>query len=182
MQDGLRRAHKFKFRKSFASIFKIFAGITSKAQQLANGGSLGRVIDLCNELLHKIEESLNLERFAEDKRIEAFKKARHLLVLSLTAANVDLANVSAELASINDQIAQTETSLDNTNQRIENLEGARGDRYNQCEEAAADYQDGRTARDADRQVVSDCIGLVNTNLRTLKEQLALRLSAGDSFE
>jgi hypothetical protein len=55
-------------------------------------------------LLHKIEESLNLERFAEDKRVEAYKKARHLLVLSLTAANVDLANVTSELASINDQI------------------------------------------------------------------------------
>lgn len=76
---------------------------------------MGRVIDLCNELLHKIEESLNLERFAEDKRVEAYKKARHLLVLSLTAANVDLANVQSELASINDQIVQAETSLENTN-------------------------------------------------------------------
>jgi shikimate kinase len=59
--------------------------------------------------------------------------------------------------------------LENTNQRIENLNEARTDRYEQCEEAALDYQDERASRDADRQVVSDCIGLVNTNLRTLKE-------------
>lgn len=38
------------------------------------------------------------------------------------------------------------------------------------------------SRDADRQVVSDTIGLVNQQLRGLKEQLALRLKAGDSFD
>jgi hypothetical protein len=69
------------------------------------------VIELCNELLHKIEESLNLERFAEDKRVEAYKKARHLLVLSLTAANVDLANVSTELASYDDDILILESTI-----------------------------------------------------------------------
>jgi hypothetical protein len=37
-------------------------------------------------------------------------------------------------------------------------------------------------RDGDRQVISDTVGLVNSQLRTLREQLALRLSAGDSFD
>jgi hypothetical protein len=39
-----------------------------------------------------------LERFAEDKRIEAYKKARNLLTISLNVANSDLANVQTELA------------------------------------------------------------------------------------
>jgi hypothetical protein len=35
--------------------------------------------------------------------------------------------------------------------------------------------DARATRDADRQVVSDTIGLVNKELRTLKEALAQRM-------
>lgn len=32
-----------------------------------------RIVTLCNNLLARIEDSLNLERFAEDKRVEAYK-------------------------------------------------------------------------------------------------------------
>jgi predicted nucleic acid-binding Zn-ribbon protein len=96
--------------------------------------------------LHKISESLDLERFAEDKRIQAHKAQRHLLVMSLTAASSDLANVQTQLASVNSNIAQTEATLDNTNQRLENLNEARGDRHAQCEEAATDYMNGRASR------------------------------------
>jgi chromosome segregation ATPase len=181
MQEGLRRVHKFQHRKSYSSIFKIFMSITSRAQQLADQGHIGRIIDLCNELLAKIEDSLDLERFAEDKRIEAYKASRRLLTLSQNAAKTDLANAQVELNSINDQITQTETSLQNTNQRIENKSGEREDRWTQCEEAAHAYMEARAARDADRQTVSDTIGLVNASLRTLREQLALRLQAGDEI-
>ena len=37
-------------------------------------------------------------------------------------------------------------------------------------------------RNADRSVVSETVGLVNLQLRTLKEQLALRMAAGDKFD
>jgi predicted nucleic acid-binding Zn-ribbon protein len=173
--------HKFKYRKSYGSLLKIFATIANKSQQLADQGHIGRIIDLCNELLAKIEDSLDLERFAEDKRIEAYKASRRLLTLSQNAAKTDLANAQVELNSINDQITQTETSLQNTNQRIENKSGEREDRWTQCEEAAHAYMEARAARDADRQTVSDTIGLVNASLRTLREQLALRLQAGDEI-
>jgi hypothetical protein len=55
------------------------------------------------------------------------------------------------------------------------------DRWTQCEEAAKAYMEARAAKDADRQTVSDTIGLVNASLRTLKEQLALRMQAGDEI-
>jgi chromosome segregation ATPase len=139
---------------------------------LADQGAVGRIVTLCDELLMKIEDSLDLERFAEDKRIEAYKAARNLLQISVNVCKTDLANAQTELNSVNDQITQTETSLDNCNQRIENLTEAREDRWNQCEEAAEEYMNARAARDSDRQVVSDTIGLVNKELRTLKEALA----------
>lgn len=37
-------------------------------------------------------------------------------------------------------------------------------------------------RDDDRNVVSQTIGLVNKELRTLREQLAMRAQAGESFD
>jgi len=39
----------------------------------------------------------------------------------------------------------------------------------------------RAARDADRQTVSDFIGILNTNMRELREYIALRLAAGDNL-
>jgi hypothetical protein len=62
------------------------------------------------------------------------------------------------------------------------LTDARHERWTECEEAAYDYQQRRSKRDEDRQTVSDIIGLVNKNLRTLKEQIALRVAAGDELD
>jgi hypothetical protein len=55
-------------------------------------------------LLSQIEDSLDLERFAEDKRIQAYKKALNLLNISIVVASTALANAETELASINDNI------------------------------------------------------------------------------
>jgi hypothetical protein len=60
MKEGIRHMNKFTHRKSFKAVVKIFASITSRAQQLADQGHVGRIIDLCNELLAKIEDSLDL--------------------------------------------------------------------------------------------------------------------------
>jgi hypothetical protein len=57
-----------------------------------------RIVDLANSLLERIQESLDLERSAEDARIEAYKKARKLLTITLNNANTVLANLQVELA------------------------------------------------------------------------------------
>jgi hypothetical protein len=86
-------------------LFKALATIASKAEQLADAGAVGKIIDLCDELLAKIADSLSLERFAEDKRIEAYNKARNFLVISLNVASTALANAQSDLAALNDVIA-----------------------------------------------------------------------------
>jgi hypothetical protein len=55
-----------------------------------------------DELLTKISDSLDLERFAESKRVEAYKKARNLLTVSINATQTALANATIELNSVND--------------------------------------------------------------------------------
>jgi len=181
LHDAQHRVHKFKHRKSYGSLFKIFATITNGAQAVADQNGVQRIIDLANALLEKIQDSLDLERSAEDARIAAYKKARKLLTITIQNAQTVLANLQVELASTEDAIERTETALENTQQRIANLSEERADRWNVCEQAAADYANERETRDADRQTISQCLGIVNAQLRTLREQLALRLAAGDQI-
>jgi hypothetical protein len=55
--------------------------------------------------LEKIADSLSLLRFAEDKRLEAYKKSRNFVVIALNVAGSALANAISDLASLNDVIA-----------------------------------------------------------------------------
>ncbi|CAD8155636.1 unnamed protein product [Paramecium octaurelia] len=176
-----KKASKFQHRKGYSKLFKAFATIASKVEQLADAGAVQKIIDLADELLAKISDSLSLLRFAEDKRVEAYKKSRNFVVIALNVAGSALANAISDLAALNDIIAQVEASLDTTVQRIENVSADRHDRFTQCEEAVQDYQDARSARSSDRDVVSQTIGLVNKELRTLREQLALRQQAGEEI-
>lgn len=44
-------------------------------------------------------------RFAEDRRVEAYKKARNFVVIALNVAGSALANAVSDLAALNDVIA-----------------------------------------------------------------------------
>jgi len=98
---------------------------------------------LIDELLGKIQDSLDLERSAEDARVKSYNKARKLLGITIGITQTALANTQVQLASVEDQIELAETSLENTIQRIENKSGERADRFEQCEQAALDYADAR---------------------------------------
>ncbi|KAM3134085.1 hypothetical protein pb186bvf_013811 [Paramecium bursaria] len=50
------------------------------------------------QLLDKVQDSLSLERFAEDKRVQAFNKARNLLTISINVTTTSIANALSELA------------------------------------------------------------------------------------
>jgi len=57
-----------------------------------------------DELLTKVSDSLDLERFAESKRVEAFNKARRMLTISINVTETAVANLTVELNSLKDQI------------------------------------------------------------------------------
>jgi hypothetical protein len=50
-----------------------------------------------DELLTKVSDSLDLERFAESKRVEAFNKARRMLTISINVTETAVANLTVEL-------------------------------------------------------------------------------------
>ncbi|CAD8170012.1 unnamed protein product [Paramecium octaurelia] len=179
IKESQRKLSHSKHMLRYVPVMKLLSQIASKAK--FDDSTIQKVVDLFDRLINEVSDSLSLQRFAEDKRVEAYNKTRKLLVIALTVAGSELANAESDFASVSDIIRQVEASLENTNQRLELLHERRTDRWTQCEEAAKDYADARSARDSDRQVVSDTIGLVNKALRTLREQLALRQAAGDKI-
>ncbi|KAM3135758.1 hypothetical protein pb186bvf_012155 [Paramecium bursaria] len=178
--DKIRRNHKYT--KSYAGLFKVLLTIASQSDSTADQGSVEQIIQLCQNLLDKIDNSSDLERFAEDKRVQAYIKHQHLLQRDINAAKSILADVQATLSRLNDQIDQINASLGNLEVRLNNIKDYRSQRYTECEEAAFEYKESRTQRDSHRQVVSDVIGLVNQHLRVLREALALRVAAGDNIQ
>ncbi|CAK80252.1 unnamed protein product (macronuclear) [Paramecium tetraurelia] len=177
--NKIRQTHRFT--KAYASIFKVLLTIMNKSESTADEGSVEKIIQLCSDLLAKIDDSTNLERFAEDKRVQAYEKHKHLLNRDLQSAESILANTQATLQSLNDSIQQAQNSISTIQQRLDYYQDTRQQRFVECEEAAYDYQQARSARDNNKQLVSDLIGLVNKHLRVLREQLALRVAAGDNI-
>jgi len=104
-----------------------------------------------------------------------------LLQKDMNKYNSDIATLEAEIASYNDRIDSTTNSKADVDQRIADKTEQRNDRNTECQEAAYDYQNRRNARDADRGVVSQLISILNNNLRSLREYIALRLAAGDDL-
>ena len=103
-----------------------------------------------------------------------------LLNKDMNKLNSALAQLEAEIQSLTDRIDATTASQEDNTQRTDAKTQQRDDRRAECQEAAYDYQERRSARDADRQTVSDLIGLLNSNMRDLKEYIALRVAAGDT--
>lgn len=104
-----------------------------------------------------------------------------LLTKDMNKYNSDIANLESEIASLNDRIQATNDAKSDVEQRIADKTTQRDDRRAECDEAAYDYQERRSNRDNDRQTVSDLIGIINSNMRDLKEYIALRLAAGDDL-
>ncbi|CAK89330.1 unnamed protein product (macronuclear) [Paramecium tetraurelia] len=179
---SIKRASKFTYRTSWGKMFKALATITSRVHQLQDSAQVENVILLIDQLLEQVHDSMDLEKFSEEKRIQAYEKTRNLLVISINTTESTLASATTDLALVSEIIEQTQATLDNVNQRLQMLQLSRDDRFTICEQEAQDYQDSRSQRDSDRDVVSQTIGLLNKSLRTLKEQLALRMSAGEEFE
>ena len=146
LQVAAKKAAKNVHRKAYGKLYKVLATIASAAPQQADAGQVGRIVDLIDELLGKVQDSLDLERSAEDKRVAAYEKARRLLGVTIGITQTVLVNTQTDLASVEDQITLAETAHENTVQRIDNKSEERADRYSQCEQAAQDYENGRKTR------------------------------------
>ncbi|KAM3144971.1 hypothetical protein pb186bvf_002976 [Paramecium bursaria] len=180
LNTGAHKAGQMKHVKAYGKAIKLLAQLASRTSQVANQELTGRVIKLIDDLQNQLSQAFDLERRAEDDRVRAYNAYSGLLNKDLNKYNSDIANLEAEIASLQARIDAINNTKDDVNQRLVAKTQQRDDRRAECQEAAYDYQQRRSARDANRQVVSDLIGLLNSNLRDLKEYIALRVAAGDT--
>jgi len=178
---GAAKINKLKHVKAYGKAIKLLAGLATRTSQVADQELTGRVVKLIDDLQSQLNSSFDLERKAEDKRILAYNQYNALLQKDMNKYNSQIANLDAEIASLNDRIESTNNSKADVDQRIADKSEQRNDRNNECQEAAYDYGQRREQRDADRGIVSQLIGILNNNLRALREYIALRLAAGDDL-
>ncbi|CAK72709.1 unnamed protein product (macronuclear) [Paramecium tetraurelia] len=174
MSQGAHKASTMKHVRTFGKAIKLLANLANRTQQFANQDLTGRVIKLIDDLQNQLSQAFDLARKAEDDRTRAFQA-----YIDMNKYNSSIANLTAEIQSLQDRIDATTASQNDVLQRIQAKTQQRDDRRGECQEAAYDYQQRRAARDKDRQTVSDLIGILNSNMRDLKEYIALRIAAGD---
>lgn len=87
-------------------------------------------------------------------------------------------SLKAEITKLKQRLEDSNNKLSDLEQRLEGKNERKEDRYKECEEAAYDYAERRSHRQEDRSIVSDVLGIVNVNMRDLKEEIALRMAAG----
>ena len=182
LNTNAAKINKMKHTKSYGKAIKLLASLTARVQQVADQELVGRVVKLIDDLQAQLNASFDLERKAEDKRIVAFNQYVALLTKDMNKYNAQIAQLDAEIASLNDRIDATTNSKADVDQRLNDKQQQRDDRDTECNESAYDYQARRQQRDSDRGIVSQLIQVLNTNLRGLRDYIALRLAAGDKFD
>ncbi|CAK73747.1 unnamed protein product (macronuclear) [Paramecium tetraurelia] len=180
LNAAAHKAGQMKHVRTFGKAIKLMAQLAVKSQQYANQELTGRIIQLIDDLQNQLQQAFDLARKTEDSRRQAFEAYNTLLNRDMNKLNSAIANLEAEIQSLADQLAATHSSQDDNTARHEAKTQQRDDRRAECQQAAYEYQQRRSARDGDRQTVSDLIGHLNTNMRDLKEYIAMRVAAGDS--
>ncbi|CAK65387.1 unnamed protein product (macronuclear) [Paramecium tetraurelia] len=180
LNSAAHKAAQMKHIKTYGKAIKLLAQLSVKAQQFANQELTSRIVQLIDDLQNQLQQAFDLARKQEDAKRQQFQAYSTLLQRDINKLNSAIANLDAEIQSLADQLAATHSSLNDNNDRYAAKLQQRDDRRAEGQQAAQEYQQRRSARDADRQTVSDLIGHLNTNLRDLKEYIAQRVAAGDT--
>ncbi|CAD8199311.1 unnamed protein product [Paramecium pentaurelia] len=167
----------------FKSIGKPFQNIIDFMIQMSkNGNNIGvlrNIIDLSESLIRQIDEIWQVERKAEEERVRWYTEYQKFMNTDFKIYDKEIGDLEAQIQSLKDRLAEYQKKMDDLNIRLESKEYTKEDRRNECQQAAYDYTQRRTSRADDRNIVSEVVGLLNVNMRDLKETLAQKMAAGD---
>ncbi|CAD8180565.1 unnamed protein product [Paramecium octaurelia] len=167
----------------FKSLGKPFQDIIDFMIQMSqNGNNIGvlrNIIDLSESLIRQIDEIWQVERKAEEERVRWYTEYQKFMNTDFKIYDKEIDELEALIQSLKDRLADNHKKIDDLNLRLESKEYTKEDRRNECQQAAYDYTQRRTSRADDRNIVSEVVGLLNVNIRDLKETLAQKMAAGD---
>ncbi|CAD8110308.1 unnamed protein product [Paramecium sonneborni] len=167
----------------FKSLGKPFQNIIDFMIQMSkNGNNIGvlrNIIDLSESLIRQIDEIWQVERKAEEERVRWYSEYQKFMDTDFKIYDKEIGELEAQLQSLRDRLSENQRKMDDLNLRLESKEYSKDDRREECQQAAYDYTQRRTSRSDDRNIVSEVVGLLNVNMRDLKETLAQKMAAGD---
>jgi hypothetical protein len=99
----MKKSHMKK--KSFGSIFKVLSQITA-SEVHANTEAVQRIIDLCDELLDKLADSLDAERRSYQHYVDYYTQTLNGWTDILDEKHQVKADLEAEINVLNKQISQ----------------------------------------------------------------------------
>jgi flagellar biosynthesis chaperone FliJ len=77
-----------------------------------NSAMVEKIITLCEQLLAKVDAAWTLERRAEEKNQMHFEKIMGILTKDMNQYNTQISNLETELASLNDRLNATQSSIE----------------------------------------------------------------------
>lgn len=162
-------------RKSWNHFFKILANIANAAPVQASRDSINKIIALCDALLESIADSREVERRAYEAWVAEYEETRASYIALLEETQEQISQLVAEISSLNKRISIAQDERDEQRDRSAQKNTELKERQQACDDEADAYNNRRDARGEDIGEVSECLGLVESKIRVLKQFVSQRL-------
>jgi phage host-nuclease inhibitor protein Gam len=153
----------------------LLSQITSSAPVQADAGAVTKVLTLIDALLERIAESREIERREYEAWVEEYTEARQAQVDLYNQTEAQIENLENEISALTKRINNATLERDEQHERSRQKGIELVGRIKWCDDEAESYADRRQERTAKLSVISDSIGVVEQNIRVLKDFVKQRL-------
>jgi chromosome segregation ATPase len=176
LSNHFAQSAEMKFnRKSWNMFFKILANIANAAPVQVNRDSINKIIALCDALLESIADSREVERRAYESWVAEYEETRANTIQLLEEAQAHITQLVAEISSLNKRISIAQDEREEQRDRSAQKNTELRERTQVCDDETDAYNRRRADRQADIDEVSECLGLVESKIRVLKQFVNQRL-------
>jgi len=130
---------------------------------------------LIDNLLEKIAESREIERREYEAYVAEYDNVRANQVTLLNETQAQIYNLENEISALNKRIDNATSERDEQQERSRQKKIEHQGRQKWCDDEADAYASRRSDRLDSIKVVSDCVGIIESKIRVLKEFVAQRL-------
>jgi len=162
-------------RKSWNHFFRILANIATAAPVQTSADSINKILDLCDALLERIADSREIERKEYESWVAEYQETKERQIKLLEDTDAQIQNLVAEISALNKRISIATDEKDEQKERSKQKNIELQERQKACDDEADAYSARKADRQADISEVSECLGLVESKIRVLKQFVNQRL-------
>ncbi|EGR27887.1 secretory granule protein t2-a, putative, partial [Ichthyophthirius multifiliis] len=161
-------------KKSWNKLFKVLSQITASAPVQADSGAIQKIVELCDELLSKLDESLLQERQNYNHQVAVYHDEREAAVQHLQETQLHIDNLTAEIHTLKSRIEQCENEKTSQDERAVEKEEELSKRNIYCFDQQEQYKLRSQQRDEQLKIVREVLDIINSQLRVLKKYVGDR--------